>query len=213
MAQNEYNKSFIIDQDTVWSGNRYLCKMDSDAKVIYLKTTGSDGHYDDMTVDSKENVFVTGRYYRATLSDSVYRYISYVDTVNHITYYNSIVIGTEIVTSDWNWNIFIAKYCNELKKVLTGNEIIKTPVTMQLTLYPNPATEFVTLNLPAIENNEAISLDIYTVTGKKVKTVVFQNQPVLQLKLDCSDLSAGIYFATLRTKMNTYTGKIIIKRN
>ncbi|MDP4238640.1 MAG: FG-GAP-like repeat-containing protein [Bacteroidota bacterium] len=207
------SEPYIVDTDTVAAGNRFLCKMDSAAQVIYLKTTGTNGNYNDMAVDSKENVLVTGRYYRATLSDSVYRYISYVDTVRHITYYNSIVIGNEITTNDGNWNIFIAKYCNELKKDLLNNGIVKTPVTIQLILYPNPANENITIPLPTFENQEAVSVDIYTIKGERVKTLDLRSQHSSHLKIDCRDMSAGLYFATIRTKMNTYTGKIIIKRN
>ena len=210
IAQKEYNNSFIIDQDTVWTGNRYLCKMDSASNVIYLKTTGTGGYYHDMTVDNKENVYITGGVYRAVFSDSIYKSIMYVDTVLHKIYYNYSLIGNEILINDGSFDFFVSKFCNDLPKgsQTTNLQRITSGV---LSIFPNPVSESLNIDLTVLGNEQAVSVEIYNLNGTRVKFVNLQNQPSKVIQVNCRDLLSGMYITLIRTKAAIYDGKLIVK--
>lgn len=56
-------------------------------------------------------------------------------------------------------------------------------------MYPNPATNELTIKM--IENSEALSIHIFDVLGRNIKTVTLTNSVNT---IDISSLDAGIYF-------------------
>ncbi len=213
MAQREYNSMnpFIIDKDTVHIGNRFLCKMDSASNVIYLKTTGADGYYHDMAIDNKENVILTGRYFRAVFSDSIYTSIAWVDTVKHIIYYNYSLIGNQVSTIDGHFDIFVSKFCNELPINVKDTNLTRVSSGM-LSTYPNPASDYLNIDLSALGTEQAVSFEINYLNGLREKKVSLQNQTSKIIQVDCRDWPSGMYIILVQTKGNVYTGKLIVKR-
>jgi hypothetical protein len=68
-------------------------------------------------------------------------------------------------------------------------------------IYPNPATDFITLE---IKNTNNVFVQIYDATGKDVYLNQITNQnKAIRESLDLSNLSEGVYYAKV-----TYNGKL-----
>ena len=75
-------------------------------------------------------------------------------------------------------------------------------------LYPNPASDIVTLNIDNI-NNTDLSLNIYNVIGTLVKSeTLTQNNR----QINIGDLSNGVYMVTIKSKDFTESQRLIIQR-
>ena len=100
-------------------------------------------------------------------------------------------------------NIFIAKYSSTLTNVnnLFGSN------NADLSIYPNPASDFVGAALPKTPN-EILSLQITDVTGR---TVVNNSEYNSNKKIDISMLNPGVYILTLKTNTTTLS-KLFIKQ-
>lgn len=211
MAEVMYSSGnpFKIEDDSIAVGNRFLCKMNSHSDVVYLKTTGKDGYYRDMTVDINQNVLFTGGYDNVVLSDSVYKYALYYDPIINDSIYRSELIGNELFSKDGYADLFIAKYCNDI----LVEKPVDTGISIPLFVTPNPATNNIHIQLTDFKKQKVVSLDIYTITGAKVKSIELQNRTSTVIEVDCSGMNNGIYIATVHTNMNIFIGKILIKRN
>jgi len=72
------------------------------------------------------------------------------------------------------------------------------------TVYPNPASESVTFEIPEPSINTTV--DIFTIHGKKILSQRLNNHTV-----DVSNMSKGIYLYQLNIDNKIYNGKLIIK--
>ena len=70
-------------------------------------------------------------------------------------------------------------------------------------LYPNPASDIVTLNI-VNRNNDYLTLNIYNVTGTLVKSEMLKQN---QRQINVRDLSNGIYMVSIKSKGLMETGK------
>jgi hypothetical protein len=75
-------------------------------------------------------------------------------------------------------------------------------------LYPNPATDNITLNLNKT-NNSDLTLNFYNVTGTLVRSKLIKSE---QQKIDIGDLSNGIYFVEIKSINWTEKQKLIIQK-
>ena len=75
-------------------------------------------------------------------------------------------------------------------------------------LYPNPASDIVTLNISTL-NNAGLTLNIYTIAGTLVKSETLKQN---HQKINISDLSNGIYMVEIKTKGWTEKQKLMIQR-
>jgi len=71
----------------------------------------------------------------------------------------------------------------------------------QVSVYPNPATDILNIDIPA--NTEINSIAMYDVLGKKSNVSLVNNQ------LNISNFARGIYVLSLETSAGTLTKKII----
>ena len=79
-----------------------------------------------------------------------------------------------------------------------------------LSIYPNPAGEFVKIKLP--ETSQAISsAQLSDLSGRIIRTINFPNASLSECKLNVDDLVPGIYFVDIKTSSKTYTGKICVR--
>lgn len=73
----------------------------------------------------------------------------------------------------------------------------------QIPIYPNPADNYFTVALPT---NEQFEITIYDFTGRK--TYTYSNIST-DSKIDCANLSNGIYIVNMRSKDSFFTNKLI----
>jgi len=76
--------------------------------------------------------------------------------------------------------------------------------TMNLSVYPNPTTDQLNLQLPY--TSEQASFAIYNTVGKKVA-----EQPIVAAltTIDMSDKAPGIYLVVVKTDAHTFNKKVI----
>lgn len=96
-----------------------------------------------------------------------------------------------------------------------GGELVELPLYsptgisdlqgIEFNMYPNPAKEFINVNLTSEEN---AVLNIYNSVGQMVKTVNLRNNETAQISLN--DLQTGMYIVELRTAQASQTGKLQI---
>ncbi|MBN8676660.1 MAG: T9SS type A sorting domain-containing protein [Chitinophagales bacterium] len=80
----------------------------------------------------------------------------------------------------------------------------QTPTAIPLNLYPNPATQWITLNLPIIEQNMQVS--ITDEQGKLLQSRTIRTDE----KLDIAALPPGIYWVSAASKSGqVYAGKFV----
>ncbi len=71
----------------------------------------------------------------------------------------------------------------------------------KITIYPNPASGFITVN-----TNEKANVEVFDITGKlKISKNLMNNT------LNISTLTEGVYFITITTETETYNTKFIVK--
>ncbi|MCH8534201.1 MAG: T9SS type A sorting domain-containing protein [Flavobacteriaceae bacterium] len=88
---------------------------------------------------------------------------------------------------------------NDIDVVLSINGFEKT----QFSLYPNPAKNFVNLEVPA---GESFEVNIYNVTGKKVYSTKINGST----RLDINSLQSGMYMINFKQGNQNTTRKLII---
>lgn len=77
-----------------------------------------------------------------------------------------------------------------------------------LNLYPNPASDIVTLNIDN-SNNAEFTLNIYNIIGSLVKTETLKEN---NRQINTGDLRKGIYMVEIKSKEWTEKQKLIIER-
>jgi len=87
----------------------------------------------------------------------------------------------------------------------------ESQVEFSLQNYPNPFNSSTIIKYQLPENTK-VSLDVYNISGQKIKTLVdkVQNPGLHQVKFDASNLSSGIYFYKLKTKDGIKTEKMML---
>ncbi|MCW3083335.1 MAG: hypothetical protein JWP12_701 [Bacteroidetes bacterium] len=95
--------------------------------------------------------------------------------------------------------------------ITTG--INENQANQNISLYPNPATENVTLTA-TISKASDIIVTIYDVTGKVIATPLNEkaNAGTVTYKLNVSDIPAGLYFASIKTNDATKTIRFVISK-
>ncbi|MBX7240676.1 MAG: T9SS type A sorting domain-containing protein [Bacteroidia bacterium] len=87
-------------------------------------------------------------------------------------------------------------------------QISNYPTGFQYSLYPNPATKSLTLNLQGLNGSELI-FRLYNELGQVVLTDYTKETGNALRTMDISSLISGIYFYKLTDGQKTYSGKII----
>jgi hypothetical protein len=89
-----------------------------------------------------------------------------------------------------------------------GTNNIAYDSTKGLTIYPNPAQEFVYLNWSSQTQDRPTAIEIFDIAGK----LVF-HQPYIQPEISITDLPNGIYELVLVSKQNRWANKLVISKN
>jgi len=81
-------------------------------------------------------------------------------------------------------------------------------INSTFSLYPNPASDIVTLNSDNT-NNAALTLNIYNVIGTLVKSEILKQN---NRQINIGNLSNGVYMVTIKSKDLTENQRLIIQR-
>ncbi len=123
---------------------------------------------------------------------------------------NKMLAGTgtyfqDTISSQDHWNFLtenIKNYVlNATIKVLENKKI-----NSEISLYPNPATSTLTLNLAEIKNLQNTTVSIYDIQGK---LLLQQNILQPQTELDISGFAKGIYIIKVTNEKETIQSKFI----
>lgn len=80
-----------------------------------------------------------------------------------------------------------------------------------LAIYPNPAKDFITINLEDKFNN--LTLEFLDITGKILyKNTYLSNNNTFNTQINVSNYKSGVYFIRLTTEKGTETRKIILQK-
>ena len=77
--------------------------------------------------------------------------------------------------------------------------------------YPNPASSLETIDY-SIKESQHVTMDIFDVSGKRINTVINENQSSGRYKaeIDIRDYSNGLYYLVLQANGRTYTQKMAV---
>lgn len=79
----------------------------------------------------------------------------------------------------------------------------------QIKVYPNPAKDFVNINLSDYAN-DVTEIQINNIQGQIVRSIKVQNEMIVQIPLE--DLTSGFYFAQIYSNKGVSSKKIIINK-
>ncbi|MDF2437372.1 MAG: hypothetical protein K0Q95_1748 [Bacteroidota bacterium] len=87
------------------------------------------------------------------------------------------------------------------------------PAVNKVGVYPNPATNYVTLTFELAESSKVIA-NLYDITGKLVSNIhsSTMNSGVNTIEFNVNELPAGIYFANLNTGSLNKTMKLVVSK-
>jgi len=146
------------------------------------------------------------------LPNTWYR-LKVVGSATEIRYYlNNVLIYTGTATNSLNINQLRFVHNNSLGSAYIDNIKINSELwvmsvkdskatSKEISLYPNPATDFLTVNSAA----KVKSIQLYDETGKLIKTEVNNN------KIEVKGLSEGVYMVNIKTEARNFTEKVIIR--
>lgn len=175
----------------------------------YIDATGTAAKFQSpssVTADTAGNIFVadynrirkiTSTAEVTTLAGSTQGYLDGIGTVAQF----SNPIGIAIVTDG---TIYIAdSYNNRIRKITNALSIPNFQLENQVSLYPNPASTFINIELEDITANRYSILDI---NGK-----ILQSEKILDNKttINISNLDSGIYFMHITTDKGKVSKKVV----
>jgi hypothetical protein len=110
-----------------------------------------------------------------------------------------------------DWSLFDQKGAMMIRPVFGSS----TPTSIsragaspaRLTIYPNPADNFINIRLAGDDAYSRYEITIYSISGKRVYQRHQYNEPI-----DISNLSKGLYIIKVSNENITYQGKFIISR-
>ncbi|MBJ7429666.1 MAG: T9SS type A sorting domain-containing protein, partial [Bacteroidia bacterium] len=86
----------------------------------------------------------------------------------------------------------------------TGTTGIKTLIDLGISIYPNPVSDFINIDLT---NNQPTKVSLVNILG----TQIIHKSMTTSEKLDVSNFGKGIYFLLIENSTGKATQKIIIK--
>jgi hypothetical protein len=110
------------------------------------------------------------------------------------------------------WDTFTEEWITETQGTLyysehavTGIDDFSELLENEISIYPNPATDFITFNLNS-EIDEAL-VSLYDVNGKEVLSQLIS----VNNRISVTDLEKGLYIYTLKVEGTVKSGKILIE--
>ena len=177
-----YRDSLVYDSLTVQSNGSYdifVMKIDNNGNLIWCLTAGNNHSYGDysrsIARDGNGNLYITGRFY------------------------STLFFGDSSVTSYGSADVFVAKLHEDPVSVVYNED----NTSLEITVYPNPATDYVNIGYPLMQFEK---VEIVSIKGRVLRTFN-GNQNIL----DVSGLASGVYLLKLDAGKMIYVKRIIIQ--
>jgi hypothetical protein len=88
--------------------------------------------------------------------------------------------------------------------------IFSSPEVQALSMYPNPASDFVRISLPDNARGQ-LRLTLTDITGKLIDERIFGTAGPQEFNYQLSNQTTGIYFLNLYSDDSVYTGKLVVR--
>ncbi|MCZ2357553.1 MAG: T9SS type A sorting domain-containing protein [Bacteroidia bacterium] len=135
-----------------------------------------------IAIDASDSIFITG------------------------SFMSSVAFGSDTLTSNNMWqDMFVCKLFNNYTVGINALECSKN----NLKIYPNPASELITIDLKTKNANNETEIGIYSLTGCLVKKDKFQGNLIM---MDVGELVNGVYIITVSSNGIYERQKLIIHR-
>jgi len=213
-----------------------LVKYDNDASFSWMRRFNGTGNgWDEargLSIDSSDRIIVTGTTWTNNRQGDFIT-LAYDTDGNLISkvYYDNMISendGADDIFLDKNGDIYVAglsyidninhhvtttiKYSLEIPSLINAqfNSIPKTIVYQN---FPNPFNPITTIEYE-LETKSDVQIYIYDISGRKVKTLVDQNQNSGKhsVTLDASDLASGVYIYKLKAGSFERSHKMLLVR-
>lgn len=192
-------------EDMIFDGNTLLVSVDINSGSpipgdnIALIATLAESHIPQNWQGLNELNFVE----RAMFGGADGHAISLADQTENVVV--MIEMDPEWVVDNSELVVYVQNLDN--KEIYNGNKISLVTVSVNevskwVAIYPNPATDFIT-----ITNGEAGEVNLYTLQGQKVLS---QTIPADHARIDVSGLEFGVYVLEMQVDGKLYTQKLLI---
>jgi len=104
----------------------------------------------------------------------------------------------DVLYSGWNGNTIVTRLHTEDFAVDTEEEL-QVLGDDQVSFSPNPASDFVNLNLELENVADEVQVHIYNTTGSLLRTEQFEGVRSGTFRIETSELNSGVYFFSVRT--------------
>lgn len=234
MSINETNNDVYITYTSVVDGD--LTEIDI-AHPYWFGTSGLDGQpYRDVMVLVSTNNGGTFGYPVNITRTSHYEevYPSVPERVAgpflHVLYQGDIEPGNIMQNDDTydsdfeNWMIYqkvaiseiiaesanITAPCNQFELPLAINNVTELE-NGQVNVYPNPAVDFITVDLELENTAKSVSYDLYDLTGRVISSVNHTNVSTDHVQINVQGISAGSYILKINADNAVSSHKISVK--
>jgi hypothetical protein len=137
-----------------------------------------------------------------------YTYDLTVSIDNVLAPYNMYVGSNNPILSYFNYNYNGSDFVLDMKEIYYYSDITginEFTDDYNVSIYPNPANDYLMINTTI---NENLKIEIYTIRGQSVMSTECTNN-ISQMRIDISQLPAGIYFIRIANNQNNITKKFV----
>ena len=137
-----------------------------------------------------------------------YTYDLTVSIDNVLAPYNMYVGSNNPILSYFNYNYNGSDFVLDMKEIYYYSDITginEFTDDYNVSIYPNPANDYLMINTTI---NENLKIEIYTIRGQNVMSTECTNN-ISQMRIDISQLPAGIYFIRIANNQNNITKKFV----
>ncbi|MBT8190744.1 MAG: T9SS type A sorting domain-containing protein [Saprospiraceae bacterium] len=115
--------------------------------------------------------------------------------------------GLTFTGGTWGINELWVEYT--IEEITSGTEDLNN--TQDITVYPNPATEIVFVDLQ-LETASPVSIDVVDIKGTLIKSLRYDNIINEKVSIDVRDLNAGMYHINVRTEEGFTSKRIVVSK-
>ncbi len=208
IAHNYYNDQNLLVKDTIWERDYYTGYFGYDRNTVYQydsdnSLTQTVSQTWDTTLNQwiNDELAIVNYNTNANFSDAIYP----EDLQNMFEGMSIIHLPTDVLFKQWRrdssvW-MDVVDLIFKYKTIITSAGNVSNP--QQITLYPNPASNIIHINLP--DEQKALVM-IYDENGR-----VIRSTKLVAGQISVKSLPTGTYFVVVRDKNKIYVGKFLKK--